>query len=177
MLHWVFHNTTIPTIISSQEGGLLLKVEGFGDYQVEWHMVGDLKTLKCMYNISRGSTAKSPCLYCMSCAKDFQASKWNKAPDRHLEDSTFHAILNIPLSELHVCTLHALYRIIEKIICLYIGFAWKLRPAKAKEEAIHKIEAVLSEIGLHGGNVKIEVGLNKLGNGDLVLIKPSKLEV
>ena len=150
VLHWVFHNTSIPTIINAQEEGALLHVEGFGDYRVEWHMAGDLKTLKCMYNKSKGPIAKSPCLYCMGSAKECQASKWNRPPNRHRKDSIFHAILNIPLSRVHICTLHALCRIVEKIVHLYIGFAWKLRPAKARDIAIQKIEHVLFEIGCMG---------------------------
>ena len=70
VLHWVFHKTSIPTIIGAQEEGVVLQVEGFGEYKVQWHMVGDLKTLKCMYNIFRGPTNKSPCLYCMCSVKD-----------------------------------------------------------------------------------------------------------
>ena len=104
VLHWVFHQTTIPMIINAQEEGTLLQVEGFGEYRVQWHMAGDLKTLKCMYNISRGPIAKSPYLYCMGSARDCQPSAWNKPPDRHTKDKSFHAILNIPLSRVHICT-------------------------------------------------------------------------
>ena len=64
ILHWIFQKTPIPTIIDAQEKGALLQVEGFGEYKVQWHMAEDLKTLKCMYNVSKGPTAKSPCLYC-----------------------------------------------------------------------------------------------------------------
>ena len=136
-------------------------------------MAGDLKTLKCMYNVSKGPTAKSPCLYCMEFAKDCHSSSWNRPPDRHIKDGSFHAILNIPLSWVHICTLHALCRIIEKVVHLYIGYAWKLRPAKTRDTAIKKIEEVLSEIGLHGGNVKIEADMKRSGKGNLVPIKPS----
>ena len=70
VLHWVFNQTTIPSVINAQERGELLNVQGFGEYKVQWHMAGDLKTLKCMYNIPKGPTAKSPCLCCMKSAKD-----------------------------------------------------------------------------------------------------------
>ena len=136
-------------------------------------MAGDLKTLKCMYNISKRPIAKSPCLYCMGSARDCQPSAWNKPPNRQTQDQSFHAILNIPLSRVHICTLHALCRIIEKIVHLYIGFAWKIRPIKERDLAIKKIEEVLSKIGLHGGNVKIEADIKKYGKGNLVPIKPS----
>lgn len=173
VLHWVFNQTSIPTIINAQEEGALLEVDGFGKYKVQWHMAGDLKTLKCMYNISKGPIAKSPCLYCMGSARDCHPSAWNKPPDRHIRDQSFHAILNIPLSRVHICTLHALCRIIEKMVHLYIGFAWKIRPIKERDSAIQKIEKVLSEIGLHGGNVKIEADIKKSGKGNLIPIKPS----
>ena len=51
-LNWVFHQTDIPSTIRSQILGRHLHVPSKGDFQVEWHMGGDLKTLKCMYNIS-----------------------------------------------------------------------------------------------------------------------------
>ena len=55
-LNWVFHQTDIPSTIRSQILGGHLHVPGKGDFQVEWHMAGDLKTLKRMYNISKGVT-------------------------------------------------------------------------------------------------------------------------
>ena len=57
----MFHQTKILSLISAQKNGMVLHVEGFSG-----HMAGDLKTLKCMYNISKGAVATSPCLYCMS---------------------------------------------------------------------------------------------------------------
>ena len=86
-------------------------------------MEGDLKTLKCMYNMSKGTIAKSPCLYCMDSTRYCQPSAWSKPPDRNTKDPSFHALLNIPLCRVHICTLHALCRIIEKIGHLYIGFS------------------------------------------------------
>ena len=47
-----------------------LNVPGIGDFNVEWHLAGDLKSLKCMYNVSHGATSKHPCLYYMKMAKD-----------------------------------------------------------------------------------------------------------
>lgn len=66
-LYWVFHHTSIPMLIQQQmEGRRKLCVSNRGEFEVEWHLSGDLKTLKCLYNGSRGANAKSPCLYCMS---------------------------------------------------------------------------------------------------------------
>ena len=60
ILQWFFNKTSIPKIINAQEEGALLQVDGFGDYKVQWHMARDLKTLKCMYNISKVPIARSP---------------------------------------------------------------------------------------------------------------------
>ena len=98
-MNWVFQRTCIPEVIRAQQVGEELDVEGFGRYKVQWHMAGDLKTLKCMYNVSKGANAKSPCIYCMGSAKKCKPTNWNKAPDRHTKD--------IPLSHVHMCTLHA----------------------------------------------------------------------
>lgn len=107
ILHWVFHKTNIPEIISEQRNGRLLTVPHWGSYKVEWHMAGDLKTLKCMYNISKGPTAKSPCLYCMGNVKELHTKYWNGAPDRHLYDANFKQVLDIPLARVHICTLQS----------------------------------------------------------------------
>ena len=48
-----------------------------------------------------------------------------------------------------------------------------MKLAIAKDEAIHKIEAVLSQIGLHGGNVKIEANMKKSRKSNLIPMKPS----
>ena len=48
ILHWVFHMTPIVEIISEQKNGKRLEVQGMGEYEVEWHLAGDFKTLKCM---------------------------------------------------------------------------------------------------------------------------------
>ncbi|MCO5548293.1 hypothetical protein L7F22_001750 [Adiantum nelumboides] len=51
ILYWIFHNTNIPEVIDKQTNhGEVLRVNGRGDFQVQWHLAGDLKTLKCMYN-------------------------------------------------------------------------------------------------------------------------------
>ena len=136
-------------------------------------MAGDLKTLKCMYNISKGGNSKSPCLYCNQPAYVLDFKWWRKAPNRDKEDPNFNAVLDIPLCNVHICTLHALCRIIEKLVFLYIGFAWKLRHEVKRKEAVQSLEAVLSKIGLHGGDVHITKDIKKSTNGKKVHIKPS----
>ena len=61
LLKWAFDHTEIPTIIDRQTKGEKLIVDGIGDFVVEWHLAGDLKTLKCMYNVSKGANSKTPC--------------------------------------------------------------------------------------------------------------------
>lgn len=172
-LDWVFHHTEIPRIIKRQVQGENLHVAGKGDFQVEWHMAGDLKTLKCMYNISKGGNSKSPCLYCKESAQVMDSKWWKRAPNRDKVDPDFKAILDIPLCNVHICTLHGLCRIIEKLVFLYIGFAWKLRPEKNRKDALQALEKVLSDIGLHGGDVHITKDFKKSTNGKEVPIKPS----
>ena len=173
ILQWYFSKTTIPETIEAQTDGAVLEVEGLGAFKVEWHMAGDLKTLKCMYNISKGGNSKTPCLYCMQQAKHCSALNFNKQPDRERKDRKFHAIFKIPLSNVHICTLHALCRIVEKLVYLYIGYAWKIKNPGERERAIKQVEAALSEAGLHGGNVRIEADDKKSQNGNSVPRKPS----
>lgn len=123
-LNWVFNQTEIPSIVQSQVNGEPLHIPGKGDFMVEWHMSGDLKTIKCMYNIGKGANSKAPYIYCMEPASNLDSKWWKKAPNRDKCDPKFKAILDIPLGNVHICTLHALCRIIEKLVFLYIGFAY-----------------------------------------------------
>ena len=56
----------IADIIKMQEEGQTLVVDGHGTFQVEWHLAGDLKTLKCLFGCDTGTSTKLTCLYCMS---------------------------------------------------------------------------------------------------------------
>ena len=60
-----FNLIEIPDVIRRQSNGEILHVDGYGDFTMEWHLAGDLKTLKCMYCVSNAANAKFPCLYCM----------------------------------------------------------------------------------------------------------------
>ena len=87
----------------------------------------------------------------------------------HKLDKSFKAVLDIPLSRVYICTLHALCRIIEKLVYLYICFAWMLNPKEGSTKAIKDIEGVLSNIGLHGG----EVGGHQAFKGGGVKYQPN----
>ena len=47
-LRWYFERADIKHIISLQVHGQKLQVSGIGNFDIEWHLGGDLKTLKCM---------------------------------------------------------------------------------------------------------------------------------
>lgn len=173
ILYWAFHQTEIPSVIKRQSEGEKLVVAGVGDFSIEWHMAGDLKTLKCMYNISKGSSSKTPCIYCMHPARHLDYSSQLQEPSRATEDTYLKPVLDICLTHVHVCTLHALCRIVEKLVYLYIEFAWKLQPKSVSDEGIKRIEEILSEMGLHGGKVKIISCSKRSTTSHQVPIKPS----
>lgn len=54
---------------------------------------------------------------------------------------------------MHVCTLHARLRILDKLLMLHINYAWNMEPAERCDESIHALKGVLSSIGLHSGVV------------------------
>ena len=121
ILLWVFSQSNICNTIASQTNGEKLQVDGFGTFIVEWHIATDLKTGKCMYNMSKGATSKSPCIYCIHSSNHLDTSNHTKAPSRSTSiDPSLKPIFDIPLSRVHICTLHALCRIIEKLVHLYI---------------------------------------------------------
>ena len=72
-----------------------------------------------------------------------------------------------------MCTLHPLCRIIEKLVYLYIQYAWTLKPKSEAKEGIKKIEEILSEMGIHGGKVEIVPCKKRSTESHEVPIKPS----
>jgi len=82
-------------------------------------------------------------------------------------------ILPIPMDRVHLCTLHAFNRIIEKIIHLYFQFIWTLRDKNMQRSAIEDMQRVLSSTGAHGGNVRIFKNNNLSGQHSNVPSKPS----
>ena len=66
VLAWVF--SMIPWItetIQAQLEGEQLEVDGLGTFNVEWHLGGDLKTIKCILGCKQGASSLLPCPYCM----------------------------------------------------------------------------------------------------------------
>ena len=76
-------------------------------------------------------------------------------PNRDTKDSNWDPILHIPLTNVHVCTLHARLRILDKLLMLHINYSWSMEPADRREECIRELEDILSSVGLHGGAVKL----------------------
>ena len=191
ILKLFFNLTNIPAIIESQNAGQILHVDGLGDYNVEWHLAGDLKTLKCMFGISNGANAGFPCLYCMcSRKKDRNGKKvWDEgigsdgAPNRDefvrngttttRVDPNWDPVLDIPLTRVHFCTLHAMCRIVEKLVYEYVCFAYKMQPISQSQAVCKRIEEVLSSVGLHKGRVEIKKDEKRSGASGNLPLKPS----
>lgn len=64
-------------------------------------------------------------------------------------------ILLIPMDGVHMCTLHAFNRIVEKIVHLHFQFIWTLCNKNIQKIAIEDMQPVLSSMRAHGGNVII----------------------
>lgn len=65
VLAWTFYRTPwITNIIKRQIDGQLLDVDNKGTFKVDWHLGGDLKTIKCILVCAQGALTKFPCLYC-----------------------------------------------------------------------------------------------------------------
>lgn len=86
--------------------------------------------------------------------------------------SRWSPIFDIPIVNVHFCTLHALCRIIEKIIHLQISYVWLIKDKEERKEAIAHMEHVLSKVGLCAEAVVLTHDAKLSGaNSDL----PSKL--
>jgi hypothetical protein len=84
----------------------------------------------------------------MSCQQD-------NIPNQDEMDTNMDPILPRPLTREHICTLHAFVRIVDKLMYLSILFYWNKMPQEIDQKSTKAIEKVLSNVGLHGGNVKI----------------------
>ena len=102
---------------------------------VEWHLSADLKALKAMFGICGGENTKYPCIYCMSCmGKDSQTLEIDigRQPCGSMVDLTKFPrskkigspILPFHLQNGHICTLQAEIRILDKILCLHLDYAY-----------------------------------------------------
>jgi len=153
VLHWVFQQTQFLALIKAQVEGRLLCVEGVGNFRVEWHLSADMKTIKCLYGLKHGANAIHSCIYCnQQRTKSVVGTTASATSEARRRKYTWHGglfagnvtakpistdgeprwkpILPIPLERVHICTLHALTRMMEKILHLHIMFigTWRMRP-------------------------------------------------
>ena len=47
-------------------------------------------------------------------------------------DKDWKPILNIPLGRVHVCSLHARLRILDKLLKLHVNYAWNMEPEERR---------------------------------------------
>jgi hypothetical protein len=151
ILSWVFSKTKIPKLLQAQEDGQLLEVPGVGSFTVEWHLSADLKTIKCMYGLKLGANSLQSCIYCnhkqvkpivSTVAQATTAAKnrkitWEgglfslevvaKPLTGSETNGRWKPILPIPLDRVHICTMHAMNMIIEKLVHMHFMHVWTIR--------------------------------------------------
>ena len=196
VLQWMFQQTQFPALIKAHDEGQLLTIEGVENFKVEWHLSADMKTIKCLYGLKHGANATYSCIYCnqqrtkpvlgtvASATAEARRRKhtWHGGlfvgnvlckPHAIDRESRWKPILPIPLERLHICTLHALTRMMEKILLLHFMFIWNMKNEERQQHAIENMEKTLSAAGLHGGNVHIMKDPTGSGASNSVPIKPS----
>ena len=75
-------------------------------------------------------------------------------------------ILPIKLKNVHICTLHAEIKILDKLLRLHLDYPYSIKPTKLSNECIEKCESLLSKMGFHGGTVHLVKDLN-LSSGSI----------
>ncbi len=87
VLAWVFQRIPCNTkVIKSQIAGEHLMVEGFGSFVIDWHLGGDLKTIKCMLGFTPRANTHFPCPFCMRGYKKIAKHKGKKRSSNCLEE-------------------------------------------------------------------------------------------
>jgi hypothetical protein len=146
ILDWVFQQTKFPNVIKAQTDGQELVVPDQGSFVVEWHLSIDMKTIKCMNGLQHRPSCKMNYIYCeqkherlatcINAEAEQAAAMQGKAlwrgglfaprirakPVDIETHPRWKPILPIPLTRTHMCTLHALVRIVEKILHLHFIF-------------------------------------------------------
>lgn len=197
ILHWVFQQTRFPEVITAQSSGEHLEVPGYGSFPVEWHLGADMKTIKCMYGLQHGPACKMNCIYCeqkherLRVCTEVEAERtassrgkgaWQGglfapsiqgAPCHIDTHPRWKPILPIPLSRTHICTLHALVRIAEKVLHLHFMFIWNMQDDERKSRAIDAMEKSMSAIGVEGSNCVLKQDPQLSGKTGNVVQKPS----
>ena len=197
ILSWVFSQTKIPSLIKAQGARQLLEVLERGAFNVEWHLGADMKTIKCVYGLNMGANCLHSCIYCLQERKKTVVSTLAQAVSASISQkcswhdglfskkvsaepltgvatlSRWKPIFDIPLDRVHICTLHAFNRMVEKIVHLHFIHIWTIRDQALQKSAVEEMQRVVSLTGAHGGNVVIfkDGELSRKGNN--VPNKPS----
>jgi hypothetical protein len=146
ILDWVFQQTKFPSVIKAQTDGQDLVVPDRGSFAMEWHLSADMKTIKCMNGLQHRPSCKMNCIYCeqkherFATCTDAEAEQAAAMQGKALWQGGLFApriqaksvdiethfrwkpILPILLTRTHMCRLHALVRIVEKILHLHFIF-------------------------------------------------------
>jgi hypothetical protein len=197
ILSWVFNLTKIPDLIKAQGRGQLLEVPGIGSFTVEWHLAADMKTIKAMYGLKQGPNCPQCCIYCCQTrVKPVVGTVAQATTAANNRKFTWHnglfskavmaeplggaatlgrwkPIFDIPLDRVHICVLHALNRIIEKMVHMSFMHVWTIRDKEMQKNAIDEMQKVVSLTGAHGGNVVIFKHAELSGKSNNVPNKPS----
>lgn len=197
VLSWIFGKSKFPSVIAAQSSGEKLTVPEVGEFHVEWHLAADMKTIKCMYGLQSGPSCAMNCIYCeqkrakptVGTASQASAAirkrgkpNWvgglfansvEPEPCDMRAHTRWRPILPIPLQRVHICTLHALVRLAEKIVHQHIIYVWNIQDQRLRATAIEQMEKSLSAIGAHGGNVEIRKDPKLSGSTGNVPQKPS----
>jgi len=165
ILKWVFDQTQIPNLIKLQGEGLLLNVLGIGDFSIEWHLATDMKTIKCVYGLKHSANSLHSCIYCcqeqvksrIGTIVDAEPTRRNRCKHSWNEGLSlrritakpltgeatkerWRPIFTIPLDRVHICTLHGLNRIIEKIVHLHFIYIWTIRDDTLRKSIVEEME-------------------------------------
>jgi hypothetical protein len=184
-------------LIAAKENGQLLTVPGIGSFKVSWHLAANMKTIKCMFGLQHGANSTYCCIYCLqkrtkstvssiaaaTAIVRESATSWDGglfATSVHAKPITgsralgrWKSVLPISMDRVHICTLHALNRMVEKILHLHFIFIWTIRDKRLQAEAVDDMQKVLSAMGAHGGNVVIFKDAKLSGKSNNIPNKPS----
>jgi hypothetical protein len=82
-------------------------------------------------------------------------------------------IFSIPLEHVHICTMHCINRIIEKVVHLHFMQVWAIQDEAKQRKAIDDMQKAISLTGAHGRNVVIFKDDGLFGKSSSVPNKPS----
>lgn len=139
--------------------------------------------IKCFYGFSHSANVEHSCMYCwqrraqrrtLTEVKSREPWKykqvWNdslftrsiatkpvRGPFGSLDRmGKWSSIFDIPITNVHFCTLHPLCRIVEKIIHIQISYDWLIKNEVKRIEALAATEHCLSQARMRGKAVVLK---------------------